>query len=711
MARWSIATKVTVGFVLALGVMAVMDVVSYRSITAFVATVDELAHTHEVLDELDDVLAELKNAETGQRGYLLTGEDEYLEPYYRAIRNLDDEFTRLERLTASDAAQQERVLTLERLIEAKFAELDQTILLFRTEGFAAAVGVVATGRGKLLMDSIRVVVDAMDTEQFRQLREREDRAAARTRQTFYVLAVGSVLGLVLVGVAIAVIRQDIARRERAEHALQQAHDALEERITERTADLRRVNADLAAEIDARRRAQDELAAMVARIERSRDDIQAVLDRLQFGTAIVGVDGRIVFLSAAARPLFEGGPAVLGQRWEDVLPLASEDRERVRAACAAPGGERLRIPVRLEGPHARRYWISIDVHADPREPGRNIFFFYDVTEVYDLRRQLDERAQFQDLIGRSPAMQRVYRLIRDVAPVDATVLIEGETGTGKELVARAIHLSSRRRERPFIAVNAAGLTDSLLASQLFGHKRGAFTGAVADQRGYFEEANGGTLFLDEIGDIPPNVQHSLLRVLQEREIIRVGESRPRRIDVRVIAATHHALALEVERGAFRADLLYRLRVARIALPPLRERREDIPLLVAEFLAQARAAFGKDAREVSDGAMRLLLDHDWPGNVRELKAAIDFAVIRSSSPVLQAQDLPPELVPIGAEVPDGHDIRPDERSRILQEIRLAGGNRSEAARRLGVSRATFYRRLAALGLSDSETVPDETLPSDR
>ena len=183
---------------------------------------------------------------------------------------------------------------------------------------------------------------------------------------------------------------------------------------------------------------------------------------------------------------------------------------------------------------------MDVKDDPRDARGKIFFFYDVTEVHDLRRLLDERAQFHDLLGKSKAMQLVYQQIRDVARVDSTVLIEGETGTGKELVARAIHSSSHRKNKPFIAVNCAGLTESLLSSQLFGHKRGAFTGAIEDHQGLLEAANGGTLLLDEIGDIPLTVQNQLLRVLQEREITRLGESRPRKIDVRVLAATHRSL---------------------------------------------------------------------------------------------------------------------------------------------------------------------------
>lgn len=311
-------------------------------------------------------------------------------------------------------------------------------------------------------------------------------------------------------------------------------------------------------------------------------------------------------------------------------------------------------------------------------------------VQDLTRQLNEKTQFQNLIGKSQLMGQLYGQIRDVAKVDATVLIEGETGTGKELVARAIHLSSPRKTGPFIAVNCAGLTDALLGSQLFGHKKGAFTGAVDHQQGFFEAANGGTLFLDEIGDISPAVQTNLLRVLQEREIIRLGESRPRKVDVRVLAATHHNLSQDVANGVFRADLLYRIRVARIHLPSLRNRREDIPLLVASFLGQCCAVTGKPVDRVSPEAMQALTNYAWPGNVRELKSAIESGVISCKETTIRMEDLPPEvfdsLVPqMPFEAPQ------DEKARLLAALNQAKGNRTMAARLLGVSRATLYRRL--------------------
>ena len=348
---------------------------------------------------------------------------------------------------------------------------------------------------------------------------------------------------------------------------------------------------------------------------------------------------------------------------------------------------------MQAPGGRQYWVEVELKDDPRDPRRKIFLLYDMSEVYDLRRLLSEKARFQDLVGKSPPMLLIYQQIRDVAAVDSTVLIEGETGTGKELVALLFISSSRRKDKPFVAVNSAGLTDSLLGSQLFGHKRGAFTGAIEDHKGVFEAANGGTLFLDEIGDVPLNMQTALLRVLQEREIVRLGESRPRKIDVRVLAATHHNLADDVTKGTFRSDLLYRIRVARIHLPALRERRQDIPLLVGAFLGECAAATGKHLRSVSHEALVILLAYGWPGTVRELHSAIEFAAIRCKGPVIEAVDLPSEV--LGAADPHAalSAAGKDPAQRVLAALEAAQGNRVVAARLLGISRGTLYRRLAA------------------
>ncbi|MBM4149657.1 MAG: AAA family ATPase [Lentisphaerae bacterium] len=305
-----------------------------------------------------------------------------------------------------------------------------------------------------------------------------------------------------------------------------------------------------------------------------------------------------------------------------------------------------------------------------------------------------RVTFHGMTAASRSMHEVFRTIADLASVDSTVLILGETGTGKELVARAIHEASGRKDKPLIVMNCAGLSDSLINSQLFGHKKGAFTDAVSDQKGFFEAANEGTLLLDEIGDIPMNTQTRILRALEQKEIVRIGETVPRAVDVRVLAATHKDLDEEVRKGSFRADLLYRIRVARVSLPPLRARKDDIELLADTFLARIARNSSKPARSFSPDAVAALRSYPWPGNVRELRNAVEYALITCRTQEVSPQDLPPELAA-------GRDGSRDsdhgsERNRIARAIEQAGGSRDEAAALLGISRATLFRRMKACGL---------------
>ncbi|MGH9382076.1 MAG: sigma 54-interacting transcriptional regulator [Thermoanaerobaculia bacterium] len=434
-----------------------------------------------------------------------------------------------------------------------------------------------------------------------------------------------------------------------------------------------------------------------RIRKAHGDLLAILDQTGVGVCLIDGAGRVEFLNDTAQQVLGSTTAsAAGRPWQDVLPLSGDYRQRAEALLVEASERRTRVPVRLDTADRRRYWIELDARDDPRDLARRILYLYDVTELYDLHGLVGGAAPFQGMVGETAAMRLVYRQIRDVAAVDSMVVLEGETGTGKELAARAIHELSARKGRPYVAVNCAGLTESLLSSQLFGHRRGAFTGAVADQVGLFEAANGGTLLLDEVGDIPPSVQASLLRVLQEGEITRVGESRPRKIDVRVVAATHRNLEAEVAAGRFRQDLYYRLRVARIRIPPLRERRDDIPLLVAWFLAQARASDRIRVHEVSREAMELLRLHPWPGNVRELRGVIESSALAARGPMIEVTDLPVELLapaagpPPAPASPDGaFDSR--QRRHIELALERTHGNRAAAARLLGISRRTFYRRL--------------------
>ena len=457
---------------------------------------------------------------------------------------------------------------------------------------------------------------------------------------------------------------------------------------------------IAREMAERQYVEAKLEEMFQTVKKGHDDLLSILNMLRLGIATVNQSGRITFLNKTAQDLIgKGKMAGLGKHWRDVFSFSQRDETRLSDMLKHLPKIRRKLQTQVEFQQGRRYWMDVEVEDDPRNPQKQILFLYDMSEIYDLRRMLEDKALFHDLVGKSKPMQAVYQKIREVSKVDWTVLIEGKTGTGKELTARAIHSSSHRKDKPFVAVNCAGLDDSLLTSQLFGHKRGAFTGAVEDHKGFFEVANGGTILLDEIGDISKNMQTSLLRVLEEKEIMRLGESIPRKIDVRVLASTHRDLSEEAEKGRFRSDLLYRIRVARIELPSLRERREDIPLLVASFLSQSRAATGKDVKDVGRDAMRVLLEYDWPGNVRELKSAIDFATLHCKRSVINSEDLPSEI--LHSQYSASPVVLPvqDERQRVMAALEAANGNRTLAARELGISRATLYRRLANLNIPSS------------
>ncbi len=304
----------------------------------------------------------------------------------------------------------------------------------------------------------------------------------------------------------------------------------------------------------------------------------------------------------------------------------------------------------------------------------------------------------DLFGDSPAMREVYAWIRRAAPVDSPVLIRGETGTGKELVARAIHSGGSRRDLPFVALNCAAVPADLFESELFGHARGAFTGAFAARKGLVELAHGGTLFLDEIGECPASAQAKLLRVLDTREVHPVGADRPVAVDFRLLAATHQDLATRVAEDRFRSDLLYRIRVLEIVLPPLRERPDDIPLLAMHFLDEFRVHHPA-VKAFSPAASSVLQRARWPGNVRELRNAVERAVLVAAGPLVQPDDLPLEVradaSALDAGAGDATLLKEVERRHVLRILRMAGGNKSRAAQMLGIDRGTLYHRLREYG----------------
>lgn len=329
-------------------------------------------------------------------------------------------------------------------------------------------------------------------------------------------------------------------------------------------------------------------------------------------------------------------------------------------------------------------------------------------ISSLRRELSIEDSFQGIIGKSTSMRQVFDLIKSAAPSEAPVLIYGESGTGKELVAAAIHSLGSRSKGPFITVNCAALSESLLESELFGHVKGAFTGADRTRVGRFEAASGGDIFLDEIGDLPLSTQVKMLRVLQEKEIEKVGDHHPVAVDVRILAATNKDLKRLMEEGLFRDDLYYRIGVIPIYLPPLRERREDIPLLVDTFTNRIRIKSRKQINGMNKEALELLSGYDWPGNVRELINVIEYAFVLCASGEIMPSHLPVTLTggpqPLSARQSALSKNRGDEKERLLEALKRTGGNKSEAARILGISRVTLWKRLKAYDIQVNRKIQE-------
>jgi two-component system response regulator HydG len=318
------------------------------------------------------------------------------------------------------------------------------------------------------------------------------------------------------------------------------------------------------------------------------------------------------------------------------------------------------------------------------------------EMRDLQSRVETSAEFSGIIGKDPKMHLIYKLIEDIAATDATVLIQGESGTGKELVARALHRRSLRKNNSFVIINCSAYPASLLESELFGHEKGAFTGAIRRKSGRFEQAHGGTVFLDEIGEIAPSAQIKLLRVLQTKKFERLGGEQTQTVDVRILAATNKDLQEQVKTGHFREDLYYRLNVIPIRLPALRERRNDIPLLAQHFLRRFATEQGKETLELIPEAMRLLLDYSWPGNVRELENSIEHAVVLAKSLNIRVSDLPAVLhTQAGLAHREVVDMLPtmlEQEIELLQKtLEECGWNKKQAAQHLGISRSSLYEKL--------------------
>lgn len=433
-------------------------------------------------------------------------------------------------------------------------------------------------------------------------------------------------------------------------------------------------------------------------ERNRANLDAIFRTVTDSIVMVDREGRLAQFNSTAERICGYRPDSIGDHASDLqLGCTGLCRTTLSEVLSSNTSRELRR-IECHPSSGKTRIVSITATPVPGLDGKTngaVAVIHDETQLVELERSLQRRGRFHDIVGASEVMQRVYSLIESLADLPTTVLINGESGTGKELVAAALHGSGSRARGPFVKVNCSALSEHLLESELFGHVRGAFTGAISDKVGRFQKADGGTLFLDEIGDISPAVQMRLLRVLQEGEFERVGESTSIKVDVRIIAATNQNLADKVQQGTFRQDLFYRLNVVRLILPSLRDRLDDLELLVAHFIVLfnnklSRAIFG-----VSDDVMELFRSHDWPGNVRELEHVIEYACILCKSAIIALGDLPKDLLDSTCRTVSStrHErpIPPAPKLSLAEALAASEGNKAHAARLLGISRMTLYRHL--------------------
>jgi len=430
----------------------------------------------------------------------------------------------------------------------------------------------------------------------------------------------------------------------------------------------------------------------------------ILNSIADGVIVIGLDHSVLFVNRAAKE-------ILGRVGATDLLSTTKCREIFGHSGCTFGclinstiktGEHLyNYEVQLER-NGRAMTLSINTALLKDRFGNvigGIEIFRDVSLIKELKDELKGRYTFENIIGKNYRMHEVFELLKEVAPTRATVLIEGETGTGKELIANAVHHNSPRSSGPFVKVNCAALAEGLLESELFGHVKGAFTGAVNDKAGRFELADGGTLFLDEVGDITPHTQVKLLRVLQEGEFERVGGSKTIKVNVRVITATNKDLRAAVDRGEFREDLYYRLKVVPVRLPPLRERKDDIPLLVRYFVDKFNSEMSMEITNVSPSAMELLLAYDYPGNIRELEHIIEHAFVRCQGKTLTPEHLPGDLKNrdmVSRVINDSEPMKALEREIIVKALADTGWRYNECAKKLKMSRTTLWRRMKQYGI---------------
>ena len=427
----------------------------------------------------------------------------------------------------------------------------------------------------------------------------------------------------------------------------------------------------------------------------------ILDSINEGVFTVDPDWRITtFNRAAERITGVRRQDAIGRPCSDVFRASICERACALKGTLATGKPMVNATAHITSAAGERIPVRISTALLKDASGAvtgGVETFQDLSRVEQLRKELDSRYTFEDIVGRSQAMRELFEILPRIAESSSTVLIEGASGTGKELFARAIHSLSPRKKKPFVAVNCAALPDSLLESELFGYKAGAFTDARRDKPGRFALADSGTIFLDEIGDISPAMQVRLLRVLQERVIEPLGGTEPLKVDIRVVAATNRDLAELVRQDKFREDLFYRIRIIHLKLPALRERREDIPLLVDRMVSKFNRLQGKDIAGVSEEAIVQLMEHNYPGNVRELENIIEQSFVMCRSGWIELHHLPPELRPASART-DGAGgsmrLRSMERQLIEAALERHKGNRTRTARELGIDPSTLYRKLKYL-----------------
>lgn len=426
-----------------------------------------------------------------------------------------------------------------------------------------------------------------------------------------------------------------------------------------------------------------------------ETLQAILNNISDGVITYDTDLRITSFNRAAEEItgYKASEA-MGAQCRDIFRCSVCD-----PSCGMYQTSQNQIPndngeIRLErkdgGIRIARVGTAILRDSSGCLTG-TVVTFRDLSELHSLKKELLGRYQFHSIIGKSHKMQEIYALIEDVGESDATVLVLGESGTGKELIARAIHHQSRRSQYPFVKVNCSALAETLLESELFGHVKGAFTGAYRDKIGRFELAQQGSIFLDEIGDISPNIQLKLLRVLQEREVERVGDSKVINVDVRIIAATNRNLRQLVDEGKFREDLFYRLNVIPVSIPPLRERKEDIPLLVDHFISRFNEQTGKNIVGITREALNILMDYTWPGNIRQIENAIEHAFVKSHGRSIEPVSLPMEVCMASKHFQATMVGPTDERETLLAALQRAGWNKAKASRDLGIDRVTLWRKV--------------------